>query len=95
VSSCFVTELTRRNTSNPFTLLSEIVSSLTTIGHLDVYSLTRESIQRMLPAAAPTPVIAAPVDTRPFQYRFSMAYVKSLPEAQRPVEREVFGKSSP
>lgn len=30
-------------------------------------------------------------DDRQFQYRFSMAYVKSLPEAQRPVEREIFG----
>jgi CD2 antigen cytoplasmic tail-binding protein 2 len=32
-------------------------------------------------------------DTRSFQYRFSMGYVRSLPEAQRPVEREMFGKS--
>ena len=34
-------------------------------------------------------------DTRSFQYRFSMGYVRSLPEAQRPVEREVFGTSFP
>ncbi|WWC92881.1 uncharacterized protein L201_007843 [Kwoniella dendrophila CBS 6074] len=91
------------HTSNPFTNLSNIVSQLTTIGHLDVYSLSRESIQRMLPAeanpsngsssrsAAPPP---APVDTRQFQYRFSMGYVRNLPEAQRPVEREIFGPFS-
>lgn len=87
------------HTSNPFTNLSNIVSGLTTIGHLDVYSLSRESIQRMLPApadeahnpprAAPPPQPAA--DNRQFQYRFSMAYVRNLPEDQRPVEREVFG----
>ncbi|WVW86847.1 hypothetical protein I302_108902 [Kwoniella bestiolae CBS 10118] len=87
------------HTSNPFTNLSNIVSQLTTIGHLEVYSMSRESIQRMLPAedrsngaasnapAAPAP----PADTRQFQYRFSLGYVKNLPEAQRPVEREVFG----
>ncbi|KAK4685035.1 CD2 antigen cytoplasmic tail-binding protein 2, partial [Tremellales sp. Uapishka_1] len=81
--------------SNPFILLSNIVSSLTTIGHLDVYSLTRESIQRMLPAPAPTAAATpAPTDTRQFQYRFSLPYVRSLPEAQRPVEREIFGPFS-
>ncbi|KAK8849741.1 hypothetical protein IAR55_005076 [Kwoniella newhampshirensis] len=90
------------HTSNPFTNLSNIVSALTTIGHLDVYSLSRESIQRMLPqtpangssrpaASAPLP---PPVDNRQFEYRFSMAYVRNLPEAQRPVEREVFGPFS-
>ncbi|ADV23917.1 CD2 antigen cytoplasmic tail-binding protein 2 [Cryptococcus gattii E566] len=90
------------HTSNPFTNLSNIVSGLTTIGHLDVYSLSRESIQRMLPVpadgahnpprAAPPPQPAA--DNRQFQYRFSMAYVRNLPEGQRPVEREVFGPFS-
>lgn len=84
--------------SNPFTRLSEIVSTLTTIGHLDVYSLSKESIQRMLPTdkSNGTTLTTSPVpprDTRAFQYRFSMAYVRALPEAQRPVEREVFGKS--
>ncbi|WWD20371.1 hypothetical protein CI109_104847 [Kwoniella shandongensis] len=90
------------HTSNPFTNLSNIVSGLTTIGHLDVYSLSRESIQRMLPqnasngssrpaAAAPAP---PPIDNRQFEYRFSMAYVRNLPEAQRPIEREVFGPFS-
>lgn len=92
------------HTSNPFTNLSNIVSALTTIGHMDVYSLSRESIQRMLPAsvvsksatgsngssAPPRPAN----DTRQFQYRYSMTYIRSLPEGQRPVEREVFGKSS-
>ncbi|WWC73618.1 uncharacterized protein I206_107590 [Kwoniella pini CBS 10737] len=90
------------HTPNPFTNLSNIVSQLTTSGQIDVYSLSKESIQRMLPAesantngssqrpaAPPMPVI--PTDTRQFQYRFSMAYVRNLPEAQRPVEREVFG----
>ncbi|WVF68535.1 hypothetical protein IAT40_003303 [Kwoniella sp. CBS 6097] len=96
------------HTSNPFTNLTNIVSSLTTTVQIDVYSLSRESIQRMLPRqtennsatngsgsgsgggrpAAPPP---PPEDKRAFQYRFSMAYVRSLPEAQRPVEREVFG----
>jgi hypothetical protein len=88
-------------TANPFTNLSNVVSGLTTIGHLDVYSLSRESLQRMLPASkepssatsgpsAPRP----PPDTRQFQYRFSMTYIRSLPEGQRPVEREVFGESA-
>lgn len=72
------------------------------MGHLDVYSLSRESLQRMLPAPATngsangqrTPTASAPAaDTRQFQYRFSLPYVRSLPEAQRPVEREVFGES--
>ncbi|WWC95439.1 hypothetical protein V866_002302 [Kwoniella sp. B9012] len=88
------------HTSNPFTNLSNIVSQLTTIGHLEVYSMSKESIQRMLPAEAsstngsssrPNAIPATPVDTRQFQYRFSMAYVRNLPEPQRPVEREVFG----
>ncbi|WRT69780.1 uncharacterized protein IL334_006771 [Kwoniella shivajii] len=86
------------HTSNPFTNLSNIVSALTTIGHLDVYSLSKESIQRMLSSnksasngSRPAAASPAPVDTRQFQYRFSMAYVRNLPEAQRPVEREVFG----
>lgn len=75
--------------SNPFTHLSEIVSAMTAIGHLDVYSLTRESIQRMLPAstAAPAPAF----DERKFQYRFSKDYLATLPAEQRPVEREIFG----
>ncbi|WVQ96076.1 hypothetical protein IAU59_003177 [Kwoniella sp. CBS 9459] len=87
------------HTSNPFTNLTNIVSSLTTTVQIDVYSLSRESIQRMLPrkpdsangnsrSTVPPP---PPEDKRAFQYRFSMAYVRSLPEAQRPVEREVFG----
>lgn len=87
------------NTSNPFTNLSNVVSGLTTIGHLDVYSLSRESLQRMLPestsrdspAGNSTPAVRPPPDTRQFQYRFSMTYIRSLPEGQRPVEREIFG----
>ncbi|TYJ57957.1 hypothetical protein B9479_001313 [Cryptococcus floricola] len=89
------------HTSNPFTNLSNIVSGLTTIGHLDVYSLSCESIQRMLPAAPSNDVgeqRSAPpkpkVDNRQFQYRFSLAYVRNLPEGQRPVEREAFGMFS-
>lgn len=81
--------------STPFARLSDIVSTLTTIGQLDVYSLSRESIQRMLPAERMNGASAAaepPRDTRAFQYRFSMAYVRALPEAQRPVEREIFGE---
>jgi len=78
----------------PFAKLSTIVADLTAIGTLDVYSLSRESIQRMLPrepeAERPAPP-PPPTDTRAFQYRFSLAYMRSLPEAQRPVEREVFG----
>jgi CD2 antigen cytoplasmic tail-binding protein 2 len=31
-------------------------------------------------------------DERQFQYRFSMDYVRNLPESQRPVERETFGE---
>jgi len=87
------------HTSNPFTNLSNVVSGLTTIGHLDVYSLSRESLQRMLPESASrdspagnsTPPVRPPPDTRQFQYRFSMTYIRSLPEGQRPVEREIFG----
>lgn len=97
--------------SNPFTALSDIVSTLSTAGQLDVYSLSRESIQRMLPvssephngsgnssngngnAPAPSPRPAStPTDTRAFQYRFSIPYVRTLPEHQRPVEREIFGE---
>ncbi|WVQ84522.1 hypothetical protein IAT38_006676 [Cryptococcus sp. DSM 104549] len=87
------------HTSNPFTNLSNIVSGLTTVGHLDVYSLSRESIQRMLPQSDSAPQRQAappppPADTRQFQYRFSLAYMRSLPEGQRPVEREIFGPFS-
>lgn len=68
---------------------------------MDVYSLSRESIQRMLPAQSQpngnangtSQPPAPPADSRQFQYRFSMQYVRNLPEAQRPVEREVFGES--
>lgn len=54
-------------------------------------------MQRMLPAPAsappPTSVPRPPPDNRQFQYRFSMTYIRSLPEGQRPVERELFGQS--
>jgi len=82
--------------------MSNIVSGLTTIGHLDVYSLPREQLQRMILSAggkdstAPSngsPAPRPPPDTRQFQYRFSMTYIRSLPEGQRPVEREIFGQS--
>ncbi|KAI9638811.1 putative SMC2orf [Dioszegia hungarica] len=83
-----------KDQATPFARFSEIVSALTTIGHLDVYSLSKEAMQRMLPADPASAQQSAPPparDTRAFQYRFSMAYVRALPEAQRPVEREVFG----
>lgn len=83
--------------ASPFTKLSDIVSALSAIGQLDVYSLSREAIQRMLPRQPeperPAAAAPSPPDTRSFQYRFSMAYIRKLPEGQRPVEREVFGKS--
>lgn len=41
----------------------------------------------------PAPALRPPTDTRRLEYRFSLAYVRALPEAQRPVEREVFGES--
>lgn len=78
--------------TQPFGRLSNLVSELTSFGHMDVYSMTRESLQRMLPReAAQAP--AAPQEIRLFQYRFSKAYLASLPAGQRPVEREVFGES--
>ncbi len=43
-------------------------------------------------AASAAPAAPTPRDTRAFQYRFSMGYVRALPEPQRPVEREVFGE---
>ncbi|BEI90454.1 uncharacterized protein CcaverHIS019_0305240 [Cutaneotrichosporon cavernicola] len=82
---------------SPFGRLTAIVSSLQAIGQLDVYSLSREAVQRMLPreetasAAAPA---RPPSVNRAFQYRFSLAYLRTLPEDQRPVEREVFGPFS-
>lgn len=33
-----------------------------------------------------------PADTRAFEYRFSKKYLSSLPEGQRPLERDVFGE---
>lgn len=85
--------LTASDESNPFIKLSGIVSGLQAIGRLDVDSLSREAIQRMLPREAePAPPPRPPTDSRTFQYRFSLAYMRSLPEGQRPVEREVFGE---
>lgn len=86
-------------TTDSFTQLSSAVSDLTAMSKLDVYALSREAISRMIrqpdaPASAPASTPAAPVDTRAFQYRFSMAYINSLPEGQRPIEREVFGPFS-
>lgn len=54
-------------------------------------------MQRMLPSTSSSESVPSPTpikDTRAFQYRFSMVYVRALPESQRPVEREVFGMSS-
>ncbi|GMK56609.1 hypothetical protein CspeluHIS016_0304490 [Cutaneotrichosporon spelunceum] len=83
--------------ASPFGRLTAIVSGLQVIGQLDVYSLSREAIQRMLPREETAPAAAParpPPDTRAFQYRFSHAYLRTLPEDQRPVEREVFGPFS-
>lgn len=52
-------------------------------------SATNGSSRPAAAAAVPSPPA---VDNRQFEYRFSMAYVRNLPEAQRPVEREVFGE---
>jgi CD2 antigen cytoplasmic tail-binding protein 2 len=82
---------------SPFGRLTAIVSGLQAIGQLDVYSLSREAIQRMLPREETAPAVAParpPPDNRAFQYRFSLAYLRTLPEDQRPVEREVFGELS-
>ncbi len=63
--------------------------------------MTRESLQRMIPAPPPTgeaPASASTptqqIPTKTFEYRFSKPYLASLPPAQRPIEREVFGESS-
>lgn len=80
---------------SPFGRLTAIVSGLQAIGQLDVYSLSREAIQRMLPReeTAPGAVPARPpADNRAFEYRFSLAYLRTLPDDQRPAEREVFGE---
>ena len=91
------------HTSNPFTNFSNIISGLSglpALAQVDVYSLSRESIQRMLPpeavngTASGAPQRPPPTDDRQFQYRFSLAYMRSLPEGQRPVEREIFGTNS-
>ncbi|KAJ9101912.1 hypothetical protein QFC19_004993 [Naganishia cerealis] len=100
---------------SPFARLNDLVSSLTSLGHLDVYSMTREAMQRMSPPDAPRPAPSTsqnpsrpisdglrdgraargtqpiPPDTRAFEYRFSKKYLGSLPEGQRPLERDVFG----
>lgn len=81
--------------ASPFNKFTIVVSGLQAIGQLDVYSLSREAIQRMLPrdeTSAPAAPARPPPDNRAFQYRFSLAYLRTLPEDQRPVEREVFGK---
>lgn len=59
-----------------------------------MYSLSREAIQRMLPRDETAPAAPArpPPDNRAFEYRFSLPYLRTLPEDQRPVEREVFGE---
>jgi CD2 antigen cytoplasmic tail-binding protein 2 len=99
-----------------FARLNDLISSLTSLGHLDVYSMTREAMQRMLPPDAPRPEPSTsqnpsrpisnnlrdgraapntqpiPTDTRAFEYRFSKKYLSSLPEGQRPLERDVFGE---
>jgi CD2 antigen cytoplasmic tail-binding protein 2 len=32
-----------------------------------------------------------PADTRAFEYRFSKKYLSSLPDGQKPLERDIFG----
>ncbi|KAJ9108888.1 hypothetical protein QFC21_000209 [Naganishia friedmannii] len=100
---------------SPFAHLNDLVSSLTSLGHLDVYSMTREAMQRMAPPDAPVPAPSTsqnpsrpitdglqvgrsvqsthpvPADTSAFEYRFSKKYLSSLPEGQKPLERDIFG----
>ncbi len=65
--------------------------------------MTRESLQRMIPASSAVPPSSAPASNgsgaaappsanRAFEYRFSKPYISTLPAAQRPVEREIFGE---
>jgi CD2 antigen cytoplasmic tail-binding protein 2 len=87
-----------------FDRLSALTSDLTALGQLDIYSMSREALQRLLPApprpsgsSAEMPSAGAasqpppPDDGASYEYRFKMDYIKSLPEGERPVEREVFG----
>jgi len=48
--------------SHPFNRLSELITSLQSLGQLDVYSMTRESLQRMIPAES-SAATNAPIDT--------------------------------
>lgn len=86
-----------------FDRLSALTSDLTALGQLDIYSMSREALQRLLPtptkasgsASRETPSAGTssqpPDDGASYEYRFRMDYIKSLPEDERPVEREVFG----
>ncbi|KAL7416061.1 hypothetical protein BDY24DRAFT_253566 [Mrakia frigida] len=91
---------------SPFERLSTITSDLTALGQLDLYSMTKEALQRLLPPPPPTstrppppsssssgppPSAPPPDDGSQYEYRYTMDYIKSLPEAEKPVEREVFG----
>lgn len=84
----------------PFERLSTLTSDLTALGQLDLYNMTREALSRLLPPPPPPPASepAAPSIPRPpvddgstYEYRYSMEYIRSLPESKRPIEREVFG----
>jgi CD2 antigen cytoplasmic tail-binding protein 2 len=80
--------------STPFDRLSTITTDLTAMGQLDLYSMSREALQRLLPRPPPPQQSAPPLDDgTSYEYRFSMDHLRSLPEAERPVEREVFGSS--
>jgi len=100
---------TTQHHDSPFERLSTITSDLTALGQLDLNSMTKEALQRLLPPPPPTstrpppsssssssgpPQSAPPADDgSQYEYRYTMDYIKSLPEGEKPVEREVFGES--
>lgn len=90
-----------KTTSSDFDRLSALTSDLTSLGQLDIYTMSREALQRLLPPPPPAPTTQAgasrpppPDDGATYEYRFKMDYIKSLPEGERPVEREIFGASN-
>lgn len=95
---------------SPFDKLTSLTAELTALGQLDIYTMSREQLQRLLPpparpAAEAAPLAAAPSvapqgppappadDGSRYEYRYTMDYLRSMPEGERPVEREIFGGS--